>query len=167
MTKRAHFFALLSAIAAIFMTAAPAQARNVTADVAQISDLMKRNGYSVEIKTEKGESHITVQKGKDSYAFEIFFYGCTENTMQNCKTVQFGSGFTPKTKPTLAAMNEYARDNRWGRIYLDNVGDPIVEMDVDLEKGGMSEALFLDNIEYFETVIGRFGEFVFTGKVSD
>jgi hypothetical protein len=167
MIKRIHFFALLGAFAASMMTVAPAEARNVTADIAQINELMKRDGYTVEVKTEGGESHLTASRGKDSYSFEVFFYGCDEKTMKNCKSVQFGCGFTPKTKPTLAAMNDYARDNRWGRIYLDKEGDPIIEMDVDLEKGGMSEALFLDNLEYFEAVVDRFGEFVFTGKMPD
>jgi hypothetical protein len=123
---------------------------------------MKRNGYSVEVVTDKDGKHIAASRGKDTYAFRLFLYGCDEGTMTNCKTVQFYSGFSPKVKPTLDAMNAYARENRWGRIYLDKVGDPVIEMDVDLEKGGMSEALFLDNVEYFEAINGAFGEFAFT-----
>ena len=128
---------------------------------------MKRNGYTVKVKTDKDGSHIRTSRGKDTYSFSIFFYGCTEGTMNDCKSVQFFSAFSPKTKPTLDALNAYARDNRWGRVYQDKDGDPVIEMDVDLEKGGMSEALFIDNLEYFEAVVGKFGEFAFTGKSSD
>jgi hypothetical protein len=166
MAKRVYVLALLSAFAASLLTAAPSQARDVTADISQISELMKRNGYSVENTGNAEASHIKASRGKDCYGFEVFFYGCTEKTMKDCKSVQFFCAFHPKTKPTLAAMNGYARDNRWGRIYLDKVGDPVIEMDVDLEKGGMSEALFLDNLEDFDAVVGRFGDFVFTGKPS-
>lgn len=155
--------ALLYAVASSVTIATPVSARNVVADVSQISDLMKRKGYSVEVKTDKDESFIVSSRGKEGYSFRLFFYGCTEGTMKNCKSVQMFAGFRPKVKPTLEALNSYARENRWGRIYKDKDGDPIIEMDLDLEKGGMSEELFLDNLEYFETVLDNFGDFAFKG----
>jgi hypothetical protein len=158
--------ALVGGIAASMLVAAPAAA-NVVADVSQIADLMKRTGYSVEVKATEEDSYIVASRGKDTYSFRVFFFGCDEGTMKNCKSVQFYGGFTPNQKPDLAALNAYARDNRWGRVYQDKEGDPVIEMDVDLEKGGMSEALFLDNVEYFEAVLDEFGEFAFTGKTSD
>jgi hypothetical protein len=165
--KRASVFLLLGAVAGSMAFAAPVSAKNGVADVTHIADVMQRNGYSVEVKTDKDGSPLRSSRGKDTYSFSIFFDGCAEGTMNDCKSVQFFSAFNPKTKPTLAALNEYARDNRWGRIYQDKEGDPVIEMDVDLEKGGMSEALFLDNLEYFEAVVGNFGEFAFTGKTSN
>jgi len=159
--------ALVGAIAMSMTVAGPALAANVTADVAQIADVMKRTGYGVEIKSADGESYIVASRGKDVHSFRVFFFGCDEGTMKNCKSVQFYAGFSPKQKPALAAINTYARENRWGRVYQDKEGDPVIEMDVDLEKGGMSEALFLDNLEYFEAVLDNFGEFAFTGKMPD
>lgn len=138
--------------------AAPAIAKNVTADINQIAALLTKNGEKVEIKSVNEVSYIRVTR--DGYDYSIFTFGCDDND-RNCKSVQFFSAFNPKVKPTLEAMNLYARDNRWGRIYLDKVGDPVIEFDVDLEAGGMSEALFLDNIAYWEAVIKKFGDFVF------
>lgn len=152
---------LIMAVAASLAT--PSAAANVIADVDQVAAALKRGGYTVEIKETKDGRFIRSTRGKENYEFSVFFYGCDANTTRNCKSVQLYAGFSPKTKPTLEALNAYASDNRWGRIYRDDDGDPVVEMDIDLEKGGMSEALFLDNLEYFEAVMDRFGEFVFKG----
>jgi hypothetical protein len=34
----------------------------------------------------------------------------------------------------------------------------VVEMDVDLDDGGMSEALFIDNLQFWQSVLGKFEE---------
>jgi hypothetical protein len=41
-------------------------------------------------------------------------------------------------------MNLYAARTRWGLSYLDHEGAPTIEMDLDLENGGLSEELFID-----------------------
>lgn len=144
-------------VAAGMALATPALAKNVTADAKQIAALLKADGKTVEVKTTKDDVYVRVDS---DYDYSIFTYGC-DNSGGNCKSVQFYAAFNPKVSPTLEAMNGYARDNRWGRIYLDKDGDPAIEMDVDLEKGGMSEALFIDNIAYWEAVIDKYGDFVF------
>jgi hypothetical protein len=136
----------------------PAMAKNVTADVNQIAALLKKGGETLEIKPDDDGPYVRVTG--DGYDYSIFTYGCDDKD-KNCKSVQFYAAFNPKTSPTLEAMNGYARDNRWGRIYLDKEGDPAIEFDVDLEQGGMSEALFLDNVAYWEMIIDRYGDFVF------
>jgi Putative bacterial sensory transduction regulator len=138
--------------------ASPALAKNVVADIPQIAALLKKDGKTVEIKKVEGEEYIRVTGG--GYGYSIFTYGCDDKA-KNCKSVQFFVGMNPKVNPTLEAMNTYARENRWGRIYLDKDGDPAMEFDVDLEQGGMSEALFLDNVAYWEAVIDKYGDFVF------
>ena len=150
--------------ASVAALAAPVSAANIVADVDQVAAAMTRGGYSVEIKQTKDGRFIRSTRGKENYEFSVFFYGCDANTTRNCKSVQLYAGFSPKTKPTLEALNAYASENRWGRVYRDDEGDPVVEMDIDLEKGGMSEALFLDHLEYFDAVMDRFGEFAFKGK---
>ena len=158
---------MLIQIAAMLMVAAaptpPVVPTNVVADPNQILNIMRADGYEVELKDEEdGSKYLRASKGKESYTFSVYFYGCAEKTTLQCKSVQFASAFSPKKKPTLQAMNDYAQSNRWGRIYLDSVGDPVLEMDVDLEKGGMTPALLLDNLEYFEAVTDRFATFVFS-----
>lgn len=148
--------ALCAALAVLF--AGPAYARNVVADAKQIATVLEGKGRTVEIKDTEGSNLVRVSGA--TYDYSIVIYGCDE-ARRNCKSIQFYAAYNPKKSPTLKALNAYARDNRWGRFYLDQEDDPVVEFDVDLEQGGMSEALFLDNLEYWETVISVFGDFVF------
>ncbi len=152
----------LTALALLASTlGAPLAAKPVTADVAQIVAILHKEGYQAKRVGEASEPRIDTAMG--GYTMAIYFYGCDDNG-QACKSVQFYAGFNPKTNPTLQAMNDYARDNRWGRVYLDKDGDPVIEMDVDLEAGGMSEELFIDNIAYWESILAKFADFALKGQ---
>ncbi|MBN8501432.1 MAG: YbjN domain-containing protein [Sphingomonadales bacterium] len=155
-------FAFSAMMALVVMgSSSPANAKNVVADVDQIASVLQSAGYKAEIKEsaeEKGNRYI--RSSASGYNFTILMYGCDE-TYKNCKSVQFYTAFTSKRPPTLDQMNTYARQNRWGRVYLDKDGDPAIEFDLDLEVGGMSEALFLDNIAYWESIMVGFAKFVF------
>jgi hypothetical protein len=149
-----------AAFAAAFSVAAsPAHGRNVVADQEQIRDVLQEAGYRAQLERGEEGRYIISSSGGDT--FVVLFYGCDEKD-ENCKSVQLYAGFDPAISPSLEAMNAYARDNRFGRVYLDNDGDPCIEMDIDLEAGGMSRELFLDNIAYWEAILGGFSEFVFS-----
>ena len=97
------------------------------------------------------------------YNFIILPFSCDENG-DDCKSVQFYTAFAADTDPTLEEMNNYASENRFGRVYLDQDGDPAIEMDIDLEAGGMSEALFMDNLAYWEAIMVNFAEFALADR---
>lgn len=150
-----------AATLAVALSAAPLAAKQVTADVDQIVTLLQGEGYKA--KREGEVDDLRIESAMSGYSMAIYFYGCDDKG-KACKSVQFYAGFDPKTNPTLEAMNQYARENRWGRVYLDKEGDPCIEMDVDLEVGGMSQELFLDNLAYWDTILQNFAEFVFKDK---
>ena len=146
-------------VAGLMALAAPSQAmaKNVVADPQIISKVMQDAGYRAEIaKLGNGEPYI--QSASGGYPFRLFFYGCDDD-FENCLTVQLFAGFRTDESPTLEEMNAYSRDNRWARVYIDAEDDPVIEMDIDLEDGGMSPELFTDNLEYWEYVMGQFAEF--------
>ncbi|MEI9850087.1 MAG: YbjN domain-containing protein [Sphingomonas sp.] len=68
-------------------------------------------------------------------------------------------GFTDPVVST-DRINEWNRDHRYGRAYIDKEGDPVVEMDVDLDKGGISRALFDDYVATWGQVGATFRTFV-------
>jgi hypothetical protein len=53
-------------------------------------------------------------------------------------------------------MNEWNRGERFGRGYLDKENDPIIEMDLDLDDGGVAPLLFIDNIEFWASILSKF-----------
>ena len=153
MLKHAIAGAVLSAS---MMAATPLAAKNITADVEQIAELLQSEGYQAKLQGVNEDRHI--KTGMAGYNFLVLPFDC-DGKGENCKSVQFYAAFAAKNGPTLEEMNTYAAENRFGRIYLDADRDPVIEMDIDLEAGGMSKALFMDNLAYWEAVMVSFADF--------
>jgi hypothetical protein len=165
-TKRAAL-ALLAAGCAVTapVSAAPVTRHPVPApaylvhaqDPSTIVRALIGGGYSAKLGVDKvGDPMITSAVGGTT--FQIFFYNCTNHVQ--CATVQFHSGYDLTTSPGLDSMNEWNRSERFGRAYLDKENDPILEMDVDLDDGGLSPLLFIDNIEFWGTILGKFEQHI-------
>jgi hypothetical protein len=134
--------------------ALPAQAQMVRAqDPGSVVKALQDGGYAAQLGIDKvGDPMIT--SGVGGTTFQIFFYNCTDH--RDCTTVQFHSGYDLATSPSLEQINAWNRGKRFGRAYLDAENDPILEMDVDLDDGGLSPLLFIDNIEFWASVLGDF-----------
>lgn len=154
---------LAAGAAALTAMAAPAFAQNVEANYKKVAAALESAGYEASIEGEGTDRFVS--SASAGYTFSVFFFGC-DDAGDACKTVQFYAGFAPDNKPTLTQMNQYAATRRWGRVYIDDEGDPVIEMDVDLEDGGMSKELFTDNVEYWETVMNAFADWVFDNAES-
>ena len=139
------------------MVAMPAQAQMITANAASIAGVLRAKGLTVEVTTDKdGDPRLTTSDG--GIKFEVWFYGCTAH--KNCTSAQFYAGFTD-TKMDALKLNDWNRSHRFGRAYIDSDGDPAVEMDIDLDDGGMPRPLFEDNLEFWATTMTAFEKFVY------
>jgi hypothetical protein len=138
--------------------AAPSGAQMVRAqDPQTVVKALQDAGYKATLGADKvGDPMIT--SGASGTTFQIFFYNCTGN--KECATVTFHAGYDLKATPGLARINEWNRTKRFGRAYLDKEEDPILEMDVDLDDGGVSPMLFTDNIEFWVSVVSDFEKFI-------
>ena len=135
-------------------TAVPAGAQMVRAqDPQSLVEAMQAAGYAAKLGTDKvGDPMIT--SGFGGTTFQIFFYNCTNH--RECATVQFHSGYDLTTTLPLETINAWNQSQRFGRAYLDKENDPILEMDVDLDDGGVPPLLFIDNVEFWTSVLGKF-----------
>lgn len=154
--------ATVSAVLALGL-ATPALSQNVVADREQIAQVLRAAGYRAEVMGEAGEDRYIVT-GTGGTNFTIHMYGCDEAGAA-CKTVMFYAWFEADPTPSLEAMNSYTAMRRWGRFYIDSEGDPVIEMDIDLEDGGMSPELFIDNVEYWDLALNDFAHFVASGQL--
>jgi len=138
--------------------AVPAAAAEVQAQNPQtVVAALQQAGYRAQLATDDtGDPMIrSAANGSD---FLVFFYNCTGNA--DCRTVQFYAGYSEPNSATFETMNAWNRDNRFGRAYLGDDGIARIEMDVDLDDGGMSQGLFEDNVEFWVTVMSRFEDYV-------
>lgn len=140
--------------------AAPIAAQTVTAkDPQSVAAALQAEGYAAKMdKTTDGDPAIRSQSSGSN--FSVFFYNCEKG--EKCATIQFHAGYnTDDGKgPSLQKINAWNQSNRFGRAYLDDEGDPIIEMDVDLDDGGMSRELFVDNFEFWTAIMSKFEQHI-------
>ena len=130
--------------------ATPLTDGGVTAD--EVASVLQAKGYAAQIgKDQEGDPKI--HSGAQGVAFDIYFYGCHKGP--RCSSIQFTSAFHVEGGMKLAEINSWNRKNRFGRAYLDDVNDPFIEMDLDVEHGFTTEAVD-NNIDTWDAVVGAF-----------
>ena len=136
------------------LMAFPAHAQMVEARAPEsVVRALEGAGYTATLGTDKvGDPMVSSNIGDTR--FQVLFYNCTDHTA--CATVQFHVAYDLSTPVTLEQLNEWNRGQRFGRAFLDKENDPTLEMDVDLDDGGMSTMLFRDNLEFWASVVGKF-----------
>jgi len=135
-------------------TAVPAGAQMVRAqDPQSLVTALQEAGYAAKLGADKGGDPM-ITSGSSGTTFQIFFYNCTAH--KACATVQFHAGYDLEKGLAMDKINAWNSSQRFGRAYLDKDNDPIVEMDLDLDDGGLSRALFSDNIEFWTSVMTAF-----------
>lgn len=138
--------------------AAQAEAQPVTAaDPRSIVQAMQAEGYAAKLTTDKAGDPM-IESAASGTKFVVFFYNCTGN--RNCGTIQFHAGFDLPGQMPLDRINRWNIKMRFGRAFVDEEGDPIVQMDVSLDKGGMSRPLFADNLAFWVEVLGQFQQHI-------
>lgn len=125
----------------------PASAQTVEArSPGSVQSALESNGYKPEMKKDSSGDPLIVIESQ-GYKMMVLFFGCKNNV--ECKSVSFFAATRAPKKLDLQAVNAWNQKRRFGRASLDSDGDPNLQFDVDLDDGGMSSALFIDNIEWF------------------
>ena len=142
-------FAAIAALA--FAGTAHAQLVSPTSPQA-IVNALQNAGYKATLgKDNTGDPLIDSSSGGSN--FSIFFFGCTQN--KDCRTIQFFAGYSSH-KPSLSLINDWNSKKRFGRAYISDKGAARIEMDVDMDDGGMSTKLFEDNLEFWVAIMSAF-----------
>jgi len=118
----------------------------------EVADVLQAKGYQAKI-TKDREGDPKIQSATDGVSYEIYFYGCHGGP--RCSSLQFSVAFHVEGGMTLEQINAWNRANRFGRGYLDDVKDPYVEMDLDVEHGFTTEAID-NNIDTWDAVLPAF-----------
>jgi hypothetical protein len=142
------------ALLAALLMAAPAHAQMVKAqDPATVLAAMEAGGFTASMGKD-GEGAPMISSEHQGTKFKVLFYNCAGE--RNCATVQFHAGYDLEGATPLEKINAWNKSQRFGRAYVDGEGDPILQMDLDLDDGGLSRALFLDNLEFWTSLLAQF-----------
>lgn len=135
----------------------------IRADANQIAKLLSEEGYRAKIETDKnGTPYIKSASGGRN--FTVYFFGCSGGVkLEPCSSIEFYTGFTTGKPFPVERTNEWNAENRYGRSYVDMDKDPVIEMDIYLDAGGMPRAQFVENLEIWTDIMASFDAFVFAG----
>jgi hypothetical protein len=140
----------------------PVQAQTVSANKPEtIVAALQAAGLTAKLQKDATGDPM-IESAVSGTRFRVMFYGCKAN--KDCATIQFLSGYDKKSVTSLSSINDWNREKRFGRAFLDAEGDPILAMDVDLDDGGVSKALFADNLEFWVAVKDGFEKHIGWGK---
>jgi Putative bacterial sensory transduction regulator len=117
---------------------------------------LQNAGYAAKIETERS-GRKTIASSAEGLDFHISMYDCHNGP--RCASLEFFIGFDTKGAFNATQMNEWNRDNRWVRAYVDKANDPWLEMDVDLSPGGTYEGL-TDQFAIWRSELPDFKKFI-------
>ncbi|MDP5102729.1 MAG: YbjN domain-containing protein [Erythrobacter sp.] len=96
----------------------------------------------------------------EGYKMSMLFYGCDEETNDDCDSVQLYVGFDRKQPWTAAEAIEIAQKYRYAAVKLDDEGDPVVSWDI-VTGDGIPLPVFLSSIRRFESSADLVADLVF------
>lgn len=90
--------------------------------------------------------------------FSVYFYGCQENN--NCTSIMIKAGYDLNTGISALKINEWNREKRFAKAYIDDEGDPFLEMDINLDYDGVGNKNFEDTLDWWRLLVEDFEEFI-------
>jgi len=141
---------------ALYASAAPAKdLPDKGLSIEQVASWLQNEGYKAEMqKSSDGTPNIA--SSSDGQTFHIYMYDCKDDV---CASLQFSEGFDTKGTFTADKINDWNKNNRWARAYIDKENDPWVEYDVDLAPGGTYEGL-KDQFGIWQDALSHFRKFI-------
>lgn len=136
------------------VNAPPAMAQAVTSLRPQsLATAIQAAGYRAEL-TKDSSGDPMIRSSSSGTDFAVFFYNCKDNT--GCTTIQFFVAFAARPGATLQSVNHWNATNRFARAYLADNGDARLEMDLNIEPGGIGQPLFVDSLAIWTSLMADF-----------
>lgn len=142
----------LGLVAAAPASAAPIPNGGIT--VREMATFLQGKGYKAEIKS--GSTGQYLSSAGAGVNFDVYFYDCTSG---RCASVQFEAGFDLTNGITAAKINEWNRDKRYMKAYVDSGNDPHVSYDVNTSPGRTYEGL-ADDFGVWTGTLPTFASFI-------
>jgi len=147
-------FAVACVLSAALLSSVPlgAQTLITAGEPENIADIIRAMGFQARMDKD-GAGDPLIRSSSNGVAFQIEFYGCTDNA--NCNSLRFYAGYDLRSGTTLDVVNQWNRDKRYLSAYLDDEDDPYLQMDINMA-GGVSREAFESSLELWQSLKGEF-----------
>lgn len=129
----------------------------VVGDIDVIANFMTDYGLPVE-KTKDSDGDPKIESRIEGTNFSVYFYGC--DVGQPCNSMQFSAGFNLNDPLSMDTVNDWNRGKRFGKVYIDEDGDPFIEYDINLDFDGVGAKNFDDTIDLWRVILGQFRDHI-------
>jgi hypothetical protein len=141
----------------LFLLSGNAFSQTISADPKAILDVAKEYGSATLDDSKPKLPRIDGRIEDTEYA--IYFLNC-DNKGGNCEDVQFYAVWSKdKDKVALAKINDWNKERRFGRAYIDRDNDPVVEMDIAMN-GGISKKALDEYFAVWKVMLKKFKEYI-------
>ncbi|WP_067112200.1 YbjN domain-containing protein [Sphingopyxis granuli] len=141
------------------LAAVPAHAELVNAsNPATIKAIVESQGWPATLVSKPGDDPY-IESNRNGLKFLVLFMNCTEG--RNCKTLQYYMGFSDAKQVPLEKFNQWNKEKRFARAYRDDEGDPVLEMDVDVDFNGIPRENIGETFNTWSSLMDTFREFIF------
>lgn len=124
----------------------------VKATPESVAKVLQDAGYkALTGKDNSGDPKI--ESAAEGVNFIVYFYGCKNGA--NCSDIQFSAGFE-KARANANAINEWNKNQRFAKAYLEPDGDAHFETDIHLDDAGMPLALFKVYLDLWTSTLPAF-----------
>lgn len=147
--------------AGVALLAVPAHAQMVTAkDPQQVMAAAKEAGLTDGKIVYGDDDDPYIEMQYDGLKTLIFFMNC-DQSHKDCKTLQYYIGFSDAENVTVDKLNTWNRDKRFGHAFVDDEGDPVLEMDMDLDFNGLPKVNVVESFNTWKSLVEQFHDFLY------
>lgn len=143
---------------AAMITTATIAAAEITADNAGAVMKAMQNFGLVATMGADSDGDPKISSRVSDTKFSVYFYGCDNNV--NCSSIMIKAGYDLNSGMSALKINEWNREKRFAKAYIDDEGDPILEMDVNLDLDGVGDKNFEDTLDWWRLTVEDFEEFI-------
>lgn len=142
------------ALSSMLATAAPAQEMVDGSRIDSIISVARQYG-SATIDTQ-ADGNPKIAGRMNGVPYSVFFLNCP--SASTCADMNFYAGFLDAKLP-IERINQWNRDKRFGKAYLDNDNDAVIEMDINIE-AGVARDNMAETFTIWRLLLDQFTEFV-------
>lgn len=143
------------AIAAFALTVPlTAQAQTIVSaeDPDKLAAVIQSLGFQAKLEKDNVGDPV-IRSSSSGVDFSIYFYDCESN--KRCKSLHFTAGYDVPDGTSLEAMQEWNAEKRFASAYLDEEGDPFLQMDINTD-GGITQENFESWVDLWQSLKGEF-----------
>ena len=119
----------------------------------ELVKILQDAGYRASLETDSDGDPL-VRTGMAGWNVVIHFYDCQQG---RCGSLQFSTGIDLEHGTTMAVVNKFNTEYRYGRVHLDDEADPFLVFDFEVLKTDHAHYV-ASQVDTYEQLLGALSE---------